>query len=116
MPSPLDVCQPNRDPASAEVLVIDTRQPDDAVTSPLRVSGQIAAFEATCRIAIFSAAGEPILDVIGMSQEGRTLAPFSAEVEFAMPGPKPACLWDYEASARDGRPIHVRRVPIMLLP
>jgi len=115
-PTPPDVCQPNPDPASPDVLVIDTPQPGDAVTSPIAVSGQIAAFEATFKITIFNAAGEPIADVVGMSQEGQTLSPFSVEVAFTTPGPKPACLWVYEASARDGSPIHVGQVPILLLP
>lgn len=115
-PTPTDVCLPNPDPASSDVLIIDTPRPGDAVSSPITVSGQIAAFEATFKITIFAADGSPITDVVGMSQQGQVLSPFSEEVGFTTAVPKPACLWVYEASARDGSPIHVGQVPILLLP
>ncbi len=115
-PLPPNVCQPNPDPASPQVLVIDTPKPGDAVTSPLLVSGRVAAFEATFKITIFNAAGQAIADVVGMSAEGQVLSPFSEQITFSTPGPKPACLWVYQASARDGSPIHVGQVPILLLP
>src|SRR3989304_1367484 len=51
-----DVCQPNPDPASADVVNVDSPQTGDSVTSPVTVSGQIVAFEAQFNITIFDAA------------------------------------------------------------
>lgn len=51
-----------------------------------------------------------------MSAEGQTLSPFSEDVTFSVGAPTSACLWVYEASARDGSPIHVGQVPVLLQP
>jgi len=115
-PAPLNVCAPNPDPAQPDMVTVTQPSPGDAVASPLKVTGKIAAFEATFRITIFDAAGNQIADQVAMSAEGQTLAPFSATVPFTVSVPKPACLWVYENSARDGLPIHVIQVPVTLNP
>ena len=76
----------------------------------------MAAFEATFRITIFDAAGNTIVDETAMSSEGQTLAPFQKDVAFSVAEETPVCLWVYENSARDGSPIHVRQIPLVLLP
>jgi len=116
-PTPVpNVCLRNPDPATPSVLVIDQPLPFQAVTSPLTVRGKVAAFEATFKITIYRADGSVIADVVGMSAEGQTLSPFSQRVPFSVTGPTTACLWVYEASARDGSPIHVGQVPLLLTP
>jgi hypothetical protein len=109
-----NVCAPNPDPAGPDLLLIDLPRPGDAVKSPIKVSGRIAAFEATFLTAVFDASGKPIARVVGMSLEGQTLSPFSVEVPFAPAQGGLACLWVYQESARDGRPITVGQVPILL--
>ncbi len=111
-----DVCQPNPDPATPDLQVIDAPLPGSAVTSPVTVRGRIAAFEAAFKITTYDGAGTPIADVSGMAQEGQTLSPFSEDVAFSVSGPTPACIWVYEASARDGSPIHVGQIPVLLQP
>ncbi len=115
-PAPPNVCQPNPDPATPELQVIDRPSAGDTVTSPVTISGQVAAFEATFKITIYQADGSIIADVTGMSQEGQTLSPFSEDVAFSVSVPKPACIWVYEASARDGSLIHVGQIPVTLSP
>ncbi len=110
------VCAANPDPAPPDVVAVVQPSPGDAVASPLKVAGKIAAFEATFRITIFDAAGQQIADQTAMSAEGQTLAPFSATVPFTVSARTPACLWVYERSARDGLPIHVVQVPLTLVP
>lgn len=115
--SPADnVCGVNPDPADATTNVVDSPAPGDEITSPVEVTGQIAAFEATFRIALYGATGAEIVDVQGTSIEGQTLAPYSESVEFTVTEETPACLWVYEASAMDGRSINVVQVPVVLLP
>jgi len=111
-----NVCLPNPDPATPDVLVIDTPEPGDAVNSPVAVSGQIAAFEAAFKITIYDAAGNIIADVNGLAEEGQTLSPFSEEVEFNVSTSTPACLWVYTLSAADSSVQDVGQVPILLLP
>jgi hypothetical protein len=115
-PATPNVCRPNPDPAPPSIQVIDSPAPGSSVTSPVTITGAIAAFEATFKITIFQADGSIIADVTGMSAQGQTLAPFSATVPFTVGARKPACLWVYERSARDGLPIHVVQVPLTLVP
>ena len=116
-PDPLaTVCAANPDPGKDDVVQVDEPLGGDPVTSPVTVRGQVAAFEATFKITIYDAAGATIADVTAMSQEGQTLAPFEVEVPFSVTQETRACLWVYEASARDGLPIHVLQIPVRLQP
>ena len=110
------VCRDNPDPATNDVNQVDIPNAGDVVASPVTVQGRVAAFEATFRITIFDAAGNTIVDETAMSSEGQTLAPFQKDVAFSVAEETPVCLWVYENSARDGSPIHVRQIPLVLLP
>jgi len=112
------VCQPNPDPATADDQVIDEPNADAIVTSPVAISGQVRAFEGTYQVGIFNARGDPIVETFGTAGPGEAgqLAPFSIEVPFSVTEVTPACIWVYEASARDGSPIHVGQIPVTLSP
>ena len=112
------ICQPNPDPATPEFQVIDQPNQADVITSPVTISGQILAFEATYQIGIFDAAGDPIAETFGMADamEIGELAPFSIDVTFDVDEPKAACIWVYEQSAMDGSPVHVGQISVILLP
>lgn len=112
------VCQPNPDPATLEFQVIDQPGADDTVTSPVTISGQVLAWEATYQIGIFDADGDPIVETFGTADatEVGELAPFSIDVTFEVDEATPACIWVYEQSAMDGGPIHVGQIPVTLLP
>jgi len=111
-----DVCQPNPDPAPADVAEVDSPEAGDSVTSPVTVSGRFAAFEAQFNITIYDADGGEIADVPAHSQEGQVLSPFSEDVFFPVTEETPACIWVYDASPRDGSPIDVVQVPVTLKP
>ncbi len=113
-----DVCQPNPDPATPEFQVIDQPSAGDTVTSPVTISGLVLAFEATYLIGIFDADGNPIVETFGTAgpAEAGELAPFSIDVAFDVDEATPACIWVYEASARDGNPINVGQIPVTLSP
>jgi len=88
-----NVCETNPDPASADVVNVDSPQTGDSVTSPVTVSGRIVAFEAQFKITIFGAAGGEIADVPARSEEGQVLSPFSEDVFFSVTEETPACVW-----------------------
>ncbi len=113
-----EVCQPNPDPATPEFQVIDQPSAGETVASPVTISGQVLAFEATYQIGIFDADGNPIMETFGTAGPGEAgeLAPFSIDVAFDVDKATPACIWVYEASARDGNPIHVGQIPVTLSP
>ena len=118
-PTPFpNVCLPNPDPATEDFQVLRRPQHFSQVTSPLFVSGEVNYFEATYQIAIYDASGTPLVETFGTAQQPNmgVIGPFSHEVAFAVSEPTPACLWVYEQSARDGSPIRVGQVPLVLLP
>ena len=118
-PTPfLNVCFPNPDPATAAFQILDQPAPSSAVTSPVTVSGQVNYFEARYQIAIYDASGTPLVETSGMAQQPDigVIGPFSHDVSFAVSQPTPACLWVYEQSAEDGRPVLGGQVPLVLLP
>ncbi len=113
-----EACQSNPDPATSEFQVVDQPSTDDTVTSPVTISGQVLAFEATYQIAIYDADGNPIVEAFGTAGPGEIgeLAPFSIDVAFNVDEATPACIWVYEASAMDGSPINVGQIPVTLSP
>lgn len=111
-----NVCTANPDPATGDEVVVDSPGPSDMVTSPLQVTGKIAAFEAQFNIAIKDAGGNDIATAAGHSSEGQTLAPFSESISFSVSQETPACLWVFDFSAQDGQPSMVHQVPIILEP
>jgi len=113
-----NVCLPNPDPATSEFQILAAPDPLAEVTSPVTVSGQINAFEATYRITIFNDAGAPIIETFGTAQQPDVgvLGPFSSDLAFSVSAPSPACIWVFEESARDGDPINVGQIPVVLLP
>ena len=112
------VCQTNPDPATADDQVIDEPGADDTVTSPVTISGQVRAFEATYQVGIYDSQGDPIVETFGTAGPGEAgeLAAFSIDVPFSVTEETPACIWVYEQSARDGSPIHVGQIPVTLSP
>jgi hypothetical protein len=115
--TPLDVCQPNPDPATSDVNNVTAPSPFDEVTSPVQVTGQIAVFEAQFNITIYDAQGNELADQSAMSNEGQTLAPFSASIPFTVSEETPACIWVYDISNADGvSQMDVVQIPVTLLP
>lgn len=115
---PQDVCQPNPDPATPEFQVLDEPESGDTVASPLTVSGEILAFEASFLVTVFDADGDVIVEDFGTAEAAEVgeLAPFFIEIPFAVDEMTPACVWVYERSARDGSIINVGQVPVLLSP
>ena len=113
-----NVCLPNPDPATSEFQILDEPEPFSEVTSPVTVSGKINAFEATYQITIFDTDGVPLVETFGTAQQPDigVIGPFSSDVEFNVSEPTPVCIWVFEESARDGSPINVGQVPVVLVP
>jgi len=111
-----NVCVTNPDPATPDMNHVTTPVAGDQISTPAQVQGQIAAFEATFKITIYDAQQNVIVDKTAMSNEGQTLAPFSTTIDFTVAQPTPACMWVYEASARDGSPVNVIQIPVTLIP
>ena len=113
-----EVCMPNPDPATPEFQFIHQPSAGDTVTSPVTITGRVIAFEATYQVGIFDADGNPIVETFGTADsiDIGVLSPFSIDVPFDVDAPTPACIWVYEASARDGSAVNVGQIPVTLAP
>lgn len=111
-----DVCPENPDPATTDIVRVTAPRPGDQVSSPVMVTGEILAFEASFQVAVYDAEGNEIARHTGMSADGTTLSPFSEEVEFTVDEETPGCIRIFELSARDGSVINVVQIPVILQP
>lgn len=107
-PSPVNPAEPN--------VIVRSPQPGDAVTSPMRITGEANVFEAQFNVTLYGELGGVIAEASGMTEEGQRLAPFELELSFAISQEQPACLWVYAISPRDGSFIDVVQVPLALVP
>lgn len=98
-------------------IVVSAPAAGASSTSPLVVSGQARVFEAVVSLALKDGTGATIVAATTQAQAGApALAPFSTSISFSVAAVTPACLWVFEASARDGSPINIVQVPLTLLP
>lgn len=72
------------DPLATRLLTqLDEPQEGATVTSPVRVTGEAAAFEANVPWQVLDAAGAEVTSGFTMTSEGMTFAPFGFDVELA---------------------------------
>jgi hypothetical protein len=88
----------------------------DTVSSPIVLRGTANVFEATVSLEVRDAADEVILETFTTATSGTgTRGTFSTSLE--LPDTEgPVTIVAFEASAEDGRPLHVARVPVTLEP
>jgi hypothetical protein len=93
-------------------IVIESPLPGDRVTSPIRVRGTANVFEATVSFEVRNDADEVVVRGFTTATSGSgTRGTF--ETELAVPDlAGPATIVAFEASAEDGRPLHVVEVPV----
>jgi hypothetical protein len=121
-PTPVpNVCGANSAPYQAGLRPVDfgyrrldTPRPGDTVRNPLVVRGDANPFEGAYSVTVFDGQGRR-LAARDLFKDNQFLA-FTAEVAFTVAAPTPACVWVHESSGRDGSPINVTQVPVLLLP
>jgi len=110
------VCPPNPDPAPPSVAVVNSPLPNASVTSPLTVTGMVAAFEAQFAADLLDAGQQQLVAVHGMAQQGQMLSPFTVTLSFSVNAPTPGCLRIYQQSPKDGSLVKFVQVPVVLMP
>ena len=97
-------------------IVIESPLPGESVTSPIRVTGTANVFEATVSFEVRDAGDKVVLRGFTTATSG-TGTRGTFETELAVPNlAGPATIVAFEASAEDGRPLHVVEVPITVNP
>ncbi len=93
-------------------IVIESPLPGDSVTSPIRVTGTANVFEATVSFEVRDEAGDVVMRGFTTATSG-TGTRGTFETELAVPDlAGAATIVAFEASAKDGRPLHVVEVPV----
>ena len=89
----------------------------EQVSSPVTISGNANAFEATVSTSILDAQGGEIANTTTMATCGTGCrGTYSTAVAFTVDRTQAGTVRVYEASAEDGRPIHVVDIPVVLIP
>ena len=93
-------------------IVIESPRPGESVTSPIRVTGTANVFEATVSFEVRDDAGNVVMRSFTTATSGNgTRGTFETELAVTnLNGP--ATIVAFEASAEDGRPLHVVELPI----
>jgi len=90
------------DPISVRLLVqIDSPAEGATTTSPLRVTGEAAVFEAVLHWAVRDASGVEVSSGVTMTAEGQTFAPYVFEVELT-PGSYTVVITEDDPSGGEG--------------
>jgi immunoglobulin-like protein involved in spore germination/sporulation and spore germination protein len=88
-----------------------------AVSSPVVVKGTANVFEATVSLRILDARGREIVKSFTTATCGTGCrGDYSKAIRFSVSEGQPGTIVVFEASAQDGRPINVVRIPVTLLP
>ena len=97
-------------------IIVEAPIPGQRVTSPVRISGTANVFEATVSIEILvgdeTAAADFTTATCGTGCRGT----YSKNVAFQLPQATQGLIRVFESSAKDGTPLHVVSVPVVLLP
>ena len=97
-------------------ILIESPLPGDTVTSPVRLRGTANVFEANVSIEVKDATGTVILEAFTTATSGTgTRGTFDTKLNLpAVSGT--VTIVTFEASAEDGRPLHMRDVQVTIAP
>lgn len=94
-------------------ILVESPLPGDTVSGPIRLRGTANVFEATVSLELRDAADEVILETFTTATSGTgTRGTFAAQLEVPEGTEGAVTIVAFEASAEDGRPLHVVRVPV----
>jgi Immunoglobulin-like domain of bacterial spore germination len=114
-PAPSPTISPSPAASGDGTIVVDQPQPGDTVASPFTVSGTADVFEAVVSYRLVIEGGMELAGGTTMASCGTGCrGDYEAPVTFVADGDQPATLELYEASAKDGSPLHVMSVPVTL--
>ena len=89
----------------------------ERVSSPVTISGSADAFEAVVSIAILDEHGRTVASSFTMATCGTGCrGSYTVDVRYDVGNRQPGTIRVYEVSAKDGSPLHVAEIPVLLTP
>lgn len=96
-------------------VLIESPVLGDSIESPVSLSGTANVFEARFQISVRNAQGSPVVDRAVQATSGTgTRGTFDTEVAFDLPAGTKVTLVAWYASAKDGSPVVVMSVPVVV--
>ena len=98
-------------------IVVESPAIGQTVSSPVTVSGTANVFEAVVSLRILDASGNQIAATFTNATCGTGCrGTFSVAVPFHVDREQPGVIEVYESSAKDGSPVNLVRIPVILVP
>jgi Immunoglobulin-like domain of bacterial spore germination/Sporulation and spore germination len=89
----------------------------EQVTSPVTVSGTADVFEAVVSVRVLNSAGVQIAGTFGNASCGTGCrGSYSVPVSYSVPHAEPGTIEVFESSPKNGQPVNVQLIPVMLEP
>jgi hypothetical protein len=102
---------------TAPAIVVTSPGSGDDVVSPVTIAGTADVFEATVSVRILDASGTELAAGFATATCGSGCrGEFSTSLAFFTPTRQPGSIEVFESSAVDGSPIHLVRIPVVLVP
>lgn len=96
-------------------IFVESPAPFAVISGPIHLQGTANTFEATFMVRLTDASGAVLLEQPVMATSGSgTRGSFDVTLDLAVQRAGPGTLTVYEASARDGSPVNVVDIPVML--
>jgi Immunoglobulin-like domain of bacterial spore germination len=106
---------PSQTPTERAAIVVERPGSGKAVSSPISISGTANVFEAVVSFRLVGDGGIELASGHAMASCGTGCrGSYEASLKYVVSGDQSATLEVFEASAKDGSPINVVRVPVML--
>jgi hypothetical protein len=85
------------------------------VSSPVTVSGTADVFEAVVSVRVLDSAGNEIARTFTMASCGTGCrGDYSVAVSYTVPADQPGTVQVFESSAKNGQPVNVQLIPVLL--
>jgi hypothetical protein len=102
---------------SLPAILVETPSIGQLASSPISVSGTADVFEATVSIVILDSTGKEIAHLFTTATCGTGCrGDYSAVVPYSVRSEQPGTVMVFESSAKDGSPINVVDIPVILTP
>lgn len=99
-------------PAENKAIKISSPKINEAIKSPVKVSGQAAVFEAVLQVRIKDASGLVLAQKRIMTAEGQKMSPFSSTISYKKPSRPKGAVEVYSISPKDGLEINKLSIPV----
>lgn len=101
----------------APPIIVTSPEAGEEVSSPVTIEGTANVFEATVSIRVLDASGKKVADTFTTATCGTGCrGNYSEAVDFEVAEEQEGVIEVFEASAEDGSPLHMVRIPVKLVP